>query len=165
MRLFLLGGAALLAVIIAGVIVSMNGGRKPEEIIVSQATASSGADTKPADPEPDTPAPRSDAAVLAEAEPLARKFLEATTIEEILPLVRDPETAESRILIDAGCAIETLDRDAAARADPALEPVKQRIAGALYAPGDESGDCRLFARNLVEWLKPRGVTFRRSRIV
>ena len=87
----------MLAVIVAGAVVSMNAGRKPEEMTVHQETVSSGDDQKPPETEPVTQATRGDASVLAEAEPLARKFLEATTIEEILPLVRDPETAEARL--------------------------------------------------------------------
>lgn len=68
--------------------------------------------------------------------------------------------AKSKILSDNGCVIETLDRDGVAKADPALAPVKDRFAGALYAPGDESGDCRLFARNMGQWLKAQGVAFK-----
>ena len=68
--------------------------------------------------------------------------------------------AKSRILREEGCEIQTLDRDGAAEADPALAPVKDRIAGALFAPHDESGDCRLFARNMAQWLKDQGVSFR-----
>jgi D-amino-acid dehydrogenase len=44
--------------------------------------------------------------------------------------------------------------------DPALAAVSDQIAGALYAPNDESGDCRLFAREMAKWLIGRGVTFR-----
>jgi D-amino-acid dehydrogenase len=69
-------------------------------------------------------------------------------------------SAKSRILSDNGCRIETLDPDGVARADPALAPVKLQFAGALYAPDDESGDCRLFARNMALWLKRQGVTFK-----
>ena len=69
-------------------------------------------------------------------------------------------SAKSRILTDNGCRIETLDRDGVAKADPALASVKDSLAGALYAPDDESGDCRLFARNLADWLKRQGVTFK-----
>jgi D-amino-acid dehydrogenase len=68
--------------------------------------------------------------------------------------------AKSKILAENGCDIETLDRDGVARTDPALAPVKQRFAGALYARNDESGDCRLFARNMAAWLKDQGVTFK-----
>ena len=69
-------------------------------------------------------------------------------------------SAKSRILSDNGCRIETLDRDGVAKADPALASVKAHFAGALYAPDDESGDCRLFARNMGAWLKTQGVTFK-----
>ena len=68
--------------------------------------------------------------------------------------------ARSRILSDNGCRIETLDRDGVAQADPALAPVKDTLAGALYAPDDESGDCRMFAVNMGAWLKAEGVTFK-----
>lgn len=40
---------------------------------------------------------RGEAELLAEAEPLAKKFLEAKTIEEMLPLVRHPETTGPRM--------------------------------------------------------------------
>ena len=69
-------------------------------------------------------------------------------------------SAKSRILTDNGCRIETLDRDGVAARDPALAPVKETFAGALYAPDDESGDCRMFARNMGPWLKEQGVTFK-----
>lgn len=69
-------------------------------------------------------------------------------------------SAKSRILSDNGCRIETLDRDGVARADPALTPVKERFAGGLYAPDDESGDCRMFACNMGDWLRAKGVTFK-----
>jgi D-amino-acid dehydrogenase len=69
-------------------------------------------------------------------------------------------SAKSKILIDNGCRIETLDRDGVARTDPALAPVKHTFAGALHAPDDESGDCRLFARNMGTWLKGQGVAFK-----
>lgn len=88
----------------------------------------------------------------------------------LLYLYRSPAalqvaSAKSRILTDNGCRIETLDRDAVARTDPALAPVKDRLAGALYAPDDESGDCWLFARNMGEWLKDQGVIFKFGTVV
>lgn len=76
------------------------------------------------------------------------------------PAALQAASAKSCILTDNGCRIETLDRDAVAKTDPALAPVMDRLAGALYAPDDESGDCRLFARNMGEWLKDQGVTFK-----
>jgi len=41
---------------------------------------------------------RSEVSLLAEAEPLARRFLEAASVEEMLPLVRNPEVAGPRML-------------------------------------------------------------------
>jgi D-amino-acid dehydrogenase len=67
---------------------------------------------------------------------------------------------KSKILIDSGCKIETLSRDAMAERDPALAPVKDQFAGALFAANDESGDCRLFARNMAKLLTDKGVTFK-----
>ncbi|MFT3988248.1 D-amino acid dehydrogenase [Aestuariivirga sp.] len=83
----------------------------------------------------------------------------------LLYLYRSPSalaaaSAKSRVLTDNGCVIETLDQDGVAAKDPALAPVKSRFAGALYAPNDESGDCRLFARNMGQWLQGQGVTFK-----
>ena len=46
---------------------------------------------------PEKPAERSEASWAAEAEPLARKFLEVKTVEELLPLVRNPATAEAAV--------------------------------------------------------------------
>ncbi len=40
---------------------------------------------------------RSDASILEEAEPLVRRFLEATRIEDLLPLVRHPEVSGPRM--------------------------------------------------------------------
>lgn len=76
------------------------------------------------------------------------------------PAAFEAAAAKSRILREEGCDIRTLDGDGTAKADPALAPVKDRIAGALFAPNDESGDCRLFARNMANWLKEQGVAFR-----
>lgn len=92
----LAGGGTLFALIVGGVWMAMRGGD-------NSATVDSG--LPPVKPEtgviqPAAPVPaieKSDAAITAEIEPMTRKFLEATTIEEILPLVRDPATAEPRM--------------------------------------------------------------------
>lgn len=95
MRMFLIGGAVLLGLVTAGVVVSMNGGRIPE--VRTAAPGPALLETRPPSVDPAAGSPVSDAAFLAEAEPLARKFLSATRVEEILPLVRDPATAEPRM--------------------------------------------------------------------
>lgn len=81
------------------------------------------------------------------------------------PRALEAASAKSRILTEHGCRIETLDPDGVAARDPALAPVKERLAGALYAPDDESGDCRMFTLNMAEWLKARGVVFNYSTTV
>lgn len=92
MRVMLIGGAALFLLITAGVVLSMNHGDKA---VVPAAVAPESAGTKPVAPAPVVE--RSEASLLAEAEPLARKFLEATTVDELLPLVRNPAVAEARM--------------------------------------------------------------------
>jgi D-amino-acid dehydrogenase len=97
--------------------------------------------------------------------------LKATSIEYdglaggLLYLYRSQQTLDaaagkSRILTENGCRIETLDRRGVVEKEPALAPVDDQFAGALFAPGDESGDCRLFARRMASWLTERGVTFK-----
>ncbi len=68
--------------------------------------------------------------------------------------------ATAQILRDQGVEVRPVDPGEAAAIDPVYAPVQDRFAGALYAPGDESGDARLFTRNLAVWLAERGVEFR-----
>ena len=72
----------------------------------------------------------------------------------------DGAAAKADILRKQGCVIEVIGRDQIAAKDAALNDVKDKFAGALYAPHDESGDCRLFARNMAKWLEGQGVTFK-----
>ena len=87
----LIGGGSLFALIVAGVLVAMKDGNKQAAQVP----------TKPLKPVPESAAGQSlkknDAAITAEAEPLARKFLEATSVDEILPLLRNRDVAEARI--------------------------------------------------------------------
>ncbi len=73
--------------------------------------------------------------------------------------VFETAAAKSEILQKNGCPIETLDVAGVIAKEPALEHVQGEIAGGLFAKNDESGDCRLFARNMGEWLKQQGVKF------
>lgn len=68
--------------------------------------------------------------------------------------------ATAQVLRDQGVAVRAVTPGEAAELDPVYEPVRDRFAGALHAPGDESGDARLFTRNLADWLAERGVSFR-----
>ena len=91
-RVMLIGGAALFALILSGVFVSMYFGGKATEQSphVVMATKKPIAAIVP-------PEERSEASYLAEAEPLTRKFMQATTVAEMLPLVRNPAVAEGRM--------------------------------------------------------------------
>jgi D-amino-acid dehydrogenase len=82
-----------------------------------------------------------------------------------LYLYREPAglteaAAKAQILRDQGVEVRAVTPDEAATIDPVYEPVRDRFAGALYAPGDESGDARLFTLGLADWLAARGVEFR-----
>lgn len=73
--------------------------------------------------------------------------------------------ATAQILRDEGVEVRMVSPDEAAEIDPVYEPVRDRFAGALYAPGDESGDARLFTRRLAAWLGERGVAFRMGEMI
>ncbi len=65
------------------------------------------------------------------------------------------------ILADQGLEIRVLDRDQVAALEPALKPVRHLFAGGVHSPTDESGDARMFTRNLAEHCRERqGVEFR-----
>jgi D-amino-acid dehydrogenase len=64
------------------------------------------------------------------------------------------------VLRAEGAVINVLDRDGIGEKDPALAERKDQFAGALHAANDETGDCHIFARNLVSWLEDQGVSFR-----
>lgn len=91
MRLMLAGGGVLFFLIVAGVVLAINRGEKP--VVRAAAPAAAG----PVPKEAPAAVGRSEAALLAVAEPLARKFLEATTVDDLLPLVRNPAVTESRM--------------------------------------------------------------------
>lgn len=91
MRWFLIGGGVLLGLLLAGLAVFMRDQGGPVKV-----SSVPGAGQE-ATPEPALAAVRSDQAVLAEAEPLAQKFLAATSVDELLPLVRHPEVTSLRM--------------------------------------------------------------------
>jgi D-amino-acid dehydrogenase len=71
----------------------------------------------------------------------------------------DRGAANMQILRDAGQQLEVVDRERAAAIDPALAASKEKIAGAIYSPGDESGDACKFTRALAELCIERGAVF------
>lgn len=63
---------------------------------------------------------------------------------------------KSEILSQAGVKIESLDRDEVIKRDPGLADAREKIAGALFVPSDESGDARVFTSALAEQCASRG---------
>lgn len=95
MNLILMGGATLFVLILGWVFFSMNTG--PQVVVNSEVSvAPAAAAAVVVVPSPVQTA-RGDKEFLAEAEPLASEFLNASTVDEIIPLVRDPAAAEARI--------------------------------------------------------------------
>ncbi len=84
----------------------------------------------------------------------------------LLYLYRSPQSFETgagntRILTEEGLALKAISADEAANIDPALAPVKHKLAGAIYCPSDESGDCRVFTQGLARHIAEKfGVTFK-----
>jgi D-amino-acid dehydrogenase len=64
-----------------------------------------------------------------------------------------------QVLADGGMPMELLDADGVIAREPALAGSRKHIAGAIFCPSDESGDARLFTRDLGERCKQMGVTF------
>jgi len=93
----LVGGVTFFSLIVTGVFIALYSARKapqpPAVAAVENITKSQKGvvNTRPSDTQ------RTELAFLTEAEPIARKFLEATRIEDLLPLVRDPGVAEARM--------------------------------------------------------------------
>ncbi len=59
-----------------------------------------------------------------------------------------------------GVPFEVLDRDACVVAEPGLSAARDKIAGGLRLPGDETGDCFKFTTSLATMAAALGVTFR-----
>jgi hypothetical protein len=98
-------GLALFALLIVAVFKIMASSRDPQSAPVVGIVPPPPPTAVPAaTPTPDTPElelppimQRNELSLLAEAEPLARQFLEATSVEEMLPLVRSPDAAAPRM--------------------------------------------------------------------
>lgn len=67
---------------------------------------------------------------------------------------------KSEILRQQGITVETLQPHEIAERDPGLAPAAAQIAGALFAPTDESGDAHLFTSALAAQCAKLGATFR-----
>ncbi|MDQ2695023.1 MAG: D-amino acid dehydrogenase [Pseudomonadota bacterium] len=67
---------------------------------------------------------------------------------------------DTRILDRFEVPYELLDVDGCVRAEPALGRVREKIAGGLRLPGDETGDCFKFTNALEALARRQGVEFR-----
>ena len=63
------------------------------------------------------------------------------------------------VLKQTGVPFEVLDRDGCVAAEPALSAVKDKIAGGLRLPQDETGDCHMFTQALALEAEKLGVRF------
>jgi len=76
------------------------------------------------------------------------------------PAEFDGAIEPTRIMQDLGCDRQIIDADRAVELEPALKPIRNRLAGATYTSEDESGDARLFTQNLAKRCAEAGVEFR-----
>ncbi|MBR0900891.1 D-amino acid dehydrogenase [Bradyrhizobium tropiciagri] len=63
------------------------------------------------------------------------------------------------VLKQYGVPFELLDREGCIKAEPALAGVKQKFAGGLRLPHDETGDCHMFTQALALEAEKLGVRF------
>ena len=71
----------------------------------------------------------------------------------------DAAMEPARIMRDQGCDRQVIDARRAVELEPALAPVRHRIAGATYTADDESGDAKKFTQALARRCKEAGVQF------
>lgn len=74
---------------------------------------------------------------------------------------RDFEAAQHavRLMCDLGCERRSLSADEAIALEPALAPMRGRLAGADFCPDDESGDAHLFTQRLAAHAQAAGARF------
>lgn len=77
----------------------------------------------------------------------------------------DHAAADIAVLERSGVRYELLDRDGCIRVEPALARVREKVAGGLLLPGDETGDCFKFTNRLAEMAAEVGVTFTYGRSI
>jgi D-amino-acid dehydrogenase len=88
----------------------------------------------------------------------------------LLKLFRSPASMDAALKAaglfrQIGLKAETLDPAEAVRREPALGPIADQLAGAVFYPDDQSGDAFLFTQALAGAAARRGVEFRFGRTV
>lgn len=68
-------------------------------------------------------------------------------------------TAAMSILADNGLPLQTLTPDEVVQREPSLASARDKIAGAIFCPSDESGDAHLFSQDLAKRCERMGVRF------
>ena len=71
----------------------------------------------------------------------------------------DHTAGDIAVLQENGVPFEVLDRDGCVAAEPALAGVKDKIAGGLRLPQDETGDCHMFTQALALEAERLGARF------
>ena len=72
----------------------------------------------------------------------------------------DHAAADIAVLKQYGVPFEVLDVAGCTKQEPGLASNSSLIAGGLYLPGDETGDCQMFTTRLAVLAEGLGVTFR-----
>ena len=72
----------------------------------------------------------------------------------------DDSAGDIAVLEDYGVAYRLLGREGCVAAEPGLYAAQDRFVGGLRLPGDETGDCHLFTRQLAALLAAMGVELR-----
>jgi D-amino-acid dehydrogenase len=73
--------------------------------------------------------------------------------------------ANMGVLNDHGAGVRAVSLDAALEMEPALAHMRDKLAGILHSPKDQSGDALVFTERLAEMCRQRGVTFELGRTV
>lgn len=71
----------------------------------------------------------------------------------------DAAQRPAQIMRELGCDRQVIDPSRAVELEPALAPVRDRIAGATYTSEDESGDAQKFTQSLARRAEQAGVKF------
>ena len=72
----------------------------------------------------------------------------------------DRGAAHMKILAEDGQEIRVLNRDQVVNLEPSLSSARHEIAGGIYCPTDETGDCGKFTQGLAALCQRRGAEFR-----
>jgi D-amino-acid dehydrogenase len=84
---------------------------------------------------------------------LQRGTLKIYTRPEALAKVR----TECEVMLPYGIKFEVADAARCVALEPALAPIRDTLAGGLYFPPDETGDCRKFTIGLKDWCERQGL--------